>query len=102
MAYPRITNRQLDNLVNQINEAMGTPMEPYTKNSAGEYKPQANNYHLSGAYGGVSLHKMSATKGCSGISDVFSCGHITKRDLHDRMHAFLIGARKPLDISSDQ
>jgi hypothetical protein len=45
------------------------------------------NYHLSHAYGGVSLHQMSNLGG--GVRDVFSCGHVPKRNLCDRMFAFL-------------
>ena len=41
------------------------------------------HYRLSGAYGGHALH-------CMG-SDVFGCGHITKRDLSARISAMLCG-----------
>ena len=41
------------------------------------------HYHLSGAYGGYSLHCMGA--------DVFGSGHITKRDLSARISAMLVG-----------
>ena len=41
------------------------------------------HYHLSGAYGGYSLHRMG--------SDVFGSGHITKRDLSARISAMLVG-----------
>jgi hypothetical protein len=41
------------------------------------------HYHLSGAYGGYSLH-------CMG-SDVFGSGHITKRDLSARISAMMRG-----------
>ena len=43
----------------------------------------AEHYHLSGAYGGYSLQ-------CMG-SNVFGCGHITKRDLSARISAMLVG-----------
>ena len=41
------------------------------------------HYHLSGAYGGYSLHCMGA--------DVFGSGHITKRDLSARISAMMRG-----------
>ena len=47
------------------------------------------HYHLSGAYGGYSLHRMETDGG--GISDVFGSGHITKRDLSSRISAMLRG-----------
>lgn len=88
----RITDKDLKAVVARINRVMGTPSEPYIKDDAtGRYVPQANCYHLSGAYGGVSLHKMSDEPGCTGISDVFSCGHVPKRELYDRMQSFLAG-----------
>ena len=41
------------------------------------------HYHLSGAYGGYSLHRTG--------TDVFGCGHITKRDLSARISAKMRG-----------
>ena len=95
----RITDANLQALVDRINRETGMPMKSYDvpKNDAehamyrGARVPQAGNYHLSWAYGGVSLHRMSLAPGCSGISDVFSCGHVKKRELYDMMHAFLRG-----------
>jgi hypothetical protein len=68
-------------------------MEPYTKTTSpsghGIYSANIGNYHLSGAYGGFSLHRMDTDGG--GVQDVLGCGHISKRDLYDRMHAFIRG-----------
>lgn len=86
----RITDKDLKAVVSRINTMCGTPSEPYAK-IGDKYVPQANCYHLSGAYGGVSLHQMSSTPSCTGVRDVFSCGHITKRELYDRMQAFIVG-----------
>jgi hypothetical protein len=44
---------------------------------------------LSGAYGGVALHRMYNAGG--GVSDVFGSGHMSKRELYGRMHAFIRG-----------
>ena len=79
----RITEKQLQSTADRINTVGGHPLEPYTGN-----KPNALNYHLSFAYGGVSLHQMGAG---SGTRDVFSCGHVPKRALYDLMHAYLSG-----------
>jgi len=84
----RITNSQLNYLVARINAATESPTEPYTYNEADKrYYANIGNFHISGAYGGVCLHKM-VTKG-GGITDVFSCGYIPKRELYNRMTAFL-------------
>ena len=89
----RITDNNLQSLVDVINRTMGTPMTPYKPydEAVGRAQPNANAYHLSHAYGGVALHKMSSREGCTGVSDVFGCAHMPKRDLYERMHAFLRG-----------
>ena len=87
----RMTDKQLNATILWINRLTQSPTEPYSKNEKGEWKPNANNYHLSGANGGKSLHRMSATEGCTGVSDVFNCGHIPKRELANRMYAFICG-----------
>ena len=87
----RITKKQLDGLTKWINELTGNPTEPWKKNEAtGKYEPQANCYHLSGAYGGYALHQMCSEG--SGVHDVFG-GHMPKRELYDKMHSFIKGIR---------
>lgn len=84
----RITQQDLEATVASINRVTGSPEASYTQHGA-EYRANIGNYHLSYAYGGVSLHRMGNVGG--GTSDVFRCGHVTKRDLYERMHAFLGG-----------
>jgi hypothetical protein len=53
-----------------------------------------NVYVISYAYGGASLHRNCDVNGdgeSHGVSDVFGCGHVPKRELYDRMQAFLRG-----------
>jgi len=88
----RISTQDLQAVVDRINRITGSPMEPYTK--IGEvphqrYTANIGNYHLSGAYGGYALHRMDTDGG--GVEDVLGCGHLAKRDLYDRMHAFIRG-----------
>jgi hypothetical protein len=87
----RVTEAHLEAIVKRINVATGSPLEPYAKLTEENMgaRAQIGNYHLSYAYGGVSLHRMSNTSG--GVSDVFRCGHIPKRELADRMYAFMDG-----------
>ena len=86
----RTTQKQLEFLCARINAAQKTPAKPYERSEIdGSLVGQIGNYHLSGAYGGVSLHKTMTTGG--GVCDVFSCGHVTKRDLYNRMSAYLAG-----------
>lgn len=84
----RITDKDLEAVVKRINSVTGMPLEPYA-NIDGKFVAQIGNYHLSHAYGGVCLHRMQTDGG--GVQDVFSSGHETKRELYNRMQAFLIG-----------
>ena len=84
----RTTRKQLEFLCARINAAQQSPATPYERLD-GSLVGQIGNYHLSGAYGGVSLHKTMTTDG--GVCDVFGCGHVTKRDLYIRMSAYLAG-----------
>lgn len=84
----RITEADLGAVCKRINLATNSPTETYVK-VGNEYVAQIGNYHIGFAYGGVSLHRMVNASG--GISDVFGCGHTTKRDLYNRMHSFLAG-----------
>jgi hypothetical protein len=79
---------ELEAVVSRINTAKKSPASPW-RHEAGRNVANIGNYHLDGAYGGVSLHRMMIDGG--GIEDVFRCGHITKRDLYERMQAFLKG-----------
>lgn len=88
MSY-RITEKDLEAVVTRINRATGSPETSYLRDNDGKLTAQIGNYHIDHAYGGVSLHRMSNEHG--GISDVFSCGHIPKKELYHRMHAFLAG-----------
>lgn len=83
-----ITEKHLQATVDRINRLTSSPVESYSK-TGDVFTANVNNYHLSFACGGVSLHRMS--NGSGGVSDVFRCGHIKKRDLYERMHAFLAG-----------
>lgn len=85
----RITISDLEIVCARINKVTNSPAESYTKSAEGKYTSNPNNYHLSGAYGGYNLHRMCNEGG--GINNVFSCGHIPKRELYDRMQAYLNG-----------
>ena len=85
----RITLAHLEAIIARINRAAGAPAEPYAPGADGKHRAQPGNYHLSRAYGGFCLHRMSNTDG--GARDVFGCGHVPARDLANRMHAYLAG-----------
>ena len=91
----RITIAFLEAQVLRLNRATGSPEQAYAASgpiapgSGNRYVAQIGNYHLSGAYGGYSLHRMENDGG--GISDVFSCGHVSKRELSQRISSMLVG-----------
>lgn len=85
----RITEKDLQNQVNWLNEITNQPKEQYTKNEKGEYKANIGNYHLSFAYGGVTLHQMFNDGG--GVVTPLGGGYFTKRELYYKLHAFIAG-----------
>lgn len=89
----RVTDKHLQAIVDRINKTTGMPAtayKPYDP-AIGRAQPNAGAYHLSHTYGGVALHRMSLTPGCTGVSDVFGRGHMPKRELAELMWAFLNG-----------
>ena len=69
----RITRKDLEGAVNLLNRITGNEPEPYRKEND-KWVANIGNFHISGAYGGVSLHQMVNEGG--GVRDVFYCGHI--------------------------
>lgn len=80
----RVTEKQLQAVVDRLNRITNSPMSPYL-----DGKAQPGNYHLSHAYGGVCLHRMVNEGG--GVSSPLSTGHIPKRELLNLMHAYISG-----------
>jgi hypothetical protein len=80
----RITDKNLEGVCAIINRVTGSPEKPYVDGVA-----QIGNYHIGSAYGGVSLQRMSNSSG--GVTEPLYCGYQTKRDLWNRIHAFLKG-----------
>ena len=83
-----ITKKFLEAQIERLNRETNNPSTPYVREGE-KFTAQIGNYHLSGAYGGYSLHRMETDGG--GISDVFGSGHITKRDLSARISAMMRG-----------
>lgn len=84
----RITRAFLEAKARTINGMMGAPLES-SRLVDGKYVSNVGNYHISGAYGGYALHRMSNEAG--GVSDVFSSGHIPARELAGLMSAYTAG-----------
>ena len=88
----RATTAQLHSIIDRINTMTNSPMRPYDiDESSGKYVPQAGCYHLSQAYGGYALHRMSLQAGCTGVTDPLGRGYMPKRELAELMYAFMRG-----------
>lgn len=74
----RITNKDLQALCDSINKLTGSPAAPYTRGAT-----------LSHAYGGVCLERMMTAGG--GVDSPLGPSHTTKRDLYQRMLAYING-----------
>ena len=87
----RITESDLEHIVNELNHCTNSPLTTYTKKANGEYKANLGNYHLSFAYGGVSLHQIVTEGG--GVHAPLIHGHTSKRELHSMLECFLMGLK---------
>ena len=88
MSY-RITQKDLECLRDRINETTGSPMAAYTKQADGTFKGNIGHYCLDYAYGGVKLERFVNEHG--GVETITTGGYGTKRELYDKMQAFLAG-----------
>jgi hypothetical protein len=84
----RITNKHLENAINELNKATGNPVKLYEKTETG-YKANIGCYHLAGAYGGYQLQQIVNNGG--GVHDVFSVGYVSKRELYNLICAMVQG-----------
>lgn len=82
----RITEKQLEAVVERLNRATDSPLASWTKTGAG-IKANLGNYHLDYAYGHVSLNRM--VTGGGGVERILPGG--TKRELYHQLHAYLAG-----------
>ena len=83
-----ILTKDLQAVVDRINYITGNAPLPYKPIKDGKFKANIGCYHLDWAYGGVALHQIMSKGG--GVNDIFG-GHYTKRELYNRMHAWLTG-----------
>ena len=91
-----VSRKELDAIVGRINRILGMPDTPYVMNIVtGKYENQGGNYHLDEMYGGWSLCRMAW--GGSGTTTIIGRG--TKREIRDRMYAFIEGINAARAVS---
>lgn len=79
-----ITMKHLEGMINRLNRITNSPEEYMT-----DGKINIGYYHLDGAYGGYMLVRTMNEGG--GINCPIGQGHVTKRDLYNRLSAFISG-----------
>jgi len=81
----RITDKMLQIRVDYLNKITGSPAEYFIE--AGN--TATGHFLIDSAYGGVALERVTNTTG--GVTDVFDSGHMPKRELFERLCAFIEG-----------
>jgi hypothetical protein len=84
----RITNKHLENAINELNQATGNACQAWEKTESG-YTANIGCYTLAGAYGGYQLQQI--VNGGGGVHDVFSVGYVSKRELYNLIRAMIQG-----------
>lgn len=84
----RITQKQLEVLVNEINTLTNSPLE-YSDKTVTGFKSNINHYCLDMAYGGAKLVRIVNEGG--GQREISNIGYGTKRELYHFMRAFIMG-----------
>ena len=84
----RTTKTHLEKQIAYLNLLTESPGKPWRRDEGGA-SANVGNYHLSEAYGGVCIHRMENTGG--GVSMPVSFGHVTKRELYERLTSFIAG-----------
>lgn len=85
----RITEANLQAVVDRLNQITGSPMQSWEAGPDGRHRACVGNYHLSFAYGGVSLHRHVNEGG--GITEPLRTGHIPKRELYNLLQSYIYG-----------
>ena len=82
----RITIKQLEALIAELNKQLDRPEKPYIKENA-KLTAQIGNFHLYQAYGAYGLHEMANEGG--GIRQTVNLG--TKKELYTALHKLIQG-----------
>ena len=85
----QITKDDLYRRIERLNKLTGAPQQPYQDErdpETGNLIPNAGNHSLTGAYGRWDVDRMCEGGGATGLF-----GYCTKRELFDRLGAYLDG-----------
>lgn len=93
----RITESQIERLVDNINKATGSPMEASTEGRPGM---NVGHHMLAGAYGGWKLERIDSDGG--GVTDPLGTGYVSRRELYGVLRGYLAGIREGKRTMEDQ
>ena len=82
----RVTDADLENAIERLNEISGMPLTSSSRDDNGKFVPNVGNYHLYQAYGSSALHQMHKS---GGTNIIF--GLTTKRELLAQIRAYTNG-----------
>lgn len=85
----RITDRHLDGMCLRLNRLTGNPETYATRKDDGTMEIHVGHYHVDKAYGGNQLVQTCNAGG--GVRNVLTGGFVTKRELYERLYAYLRG-----------
>jgi hypothetical protein len=86
----RTTQMELESQASTLNRLAGfDDNEPLWQREGNENKATVGMFYIDAAYGGVTLKRIVSDSG--GVTDVFRSGHMPKRELADRMRAYMDG-----------
>lgn len=88
MGSKRITDKDLRELCERLNTITDSPLTAYSKDDDGKFHPNVGHYYIEGAYGGVGLRQITTRSTCE---TPLGGGYCTKRELFDRIHAYMRG-----------
>ena len=83
----RITLKQLEAQIEQLNSITNSPQSPWTQGADGKLTANTGNYHLSRGYGGYCVHRMANEKG--GVTTPITHHHVPKRNLFNGLTAYI-------------
>ena len=85
----RISIKRLEAMVEHLNKITDSPSAAHTRQANGKLVANIGNWHVSQAYGGVCVERMTNESG--GVSCPIWMGYIPKREAYDRLSSFIRG-----------
>jgi len=86
----RTSIKTLEAICEWINTETNSPLKPYSRGADGKMRANIGNFHLSQAYGGVTMHRMDNEGGGVSCPSGFN-SHMPKKECEAKMRAFYEG-----------